>query len=218
MTNNHGVDDASVIKLAMTDGREFNGKVIGCDTKTDIAVIKIDAKDLPAITFADSDKIEAGDMVLAVGHPFGIGQSVTTGIISAKGRATPGLDYEDYIQTDAAINPGNSGGALVDVEDRLIGMNTAILSQSGENQGIGFAVPTNLAALSFVLRKLQVGKHPMAVWICRPLIGCIHELSKYHTINHIRSGRHGKHQPQKWLRLSCLGSTCRWRITRGKFQ
>ncbi len=145
LTNNHVVDGASEIKVAMTDGREFTGKVIGCDPKTDVAVIKIDAKDLPAITFADSDKIEVGDVVLAVGHPFGIGQTVTTGIISAKGRATLGLDYEDFIQTDAAINPGNSGGALVDIEGRLIGMNTAILSHSGGNQGIGFAVPTNMA-------------------------------------------------------------------------
>ncbi len=145
LTNNHVVDEASMIKVTMTDGREFDGKVIGRDPKTDVAVIKIDAKDLPAITLADSDKIEVGDMVLAVGHPFGIGQSVTTGIISAKGRATMGLDYEDFIQTDAAINPGNSGGALVDVDGRLIGMNTAILSHSGGNQGIGFAVPANLA-------------------------------------------------------------------------
>ncbi|MCF7789274.1 MAG: DegQ family serine endoprotease [Prosthecobacter sp.] len=145
LTNNHVVDNASTIKVTMTDGREFNGKVIGRDPKTDVAVVKIEAKDLPAMAFADSDKIEVGDMVLAIGHPFGIGQTVTTGIISAKGRATMGLDYEDFIQTDAAINPGNSGGALVDVEGRLIGMNTAILSRNGGNQGIGFAVPTNLA-------------------------------------------------------------------------
>lgn len=145
LTNNHVVDDASMIKVTMTDGREFDGKVIGRDPKTDVAVIKVEARDLPAITFADSDNIEVGDVVLAVGHPFGIGQSVTTGIVSAKGRATLGLDYEDFIQTDAAINPGNSGGALVDVDGRLIGMNTAILSHSGGNQGIGFAVPTNLA-------------------------------------------------------------------------
>ncbi|HRH98902.1 MAG TPA: DegQ family serine endoprotease [Prosthecobacter sp.] len=152
LTNNHVVDDASEIKVSLTDGREFDGKVIGHDPKTDVAVIKIDAKDLPTITFADSDKIEVGDMVLAVGHPFGIGQTVTTGIVSAKGRATLGLDYEDFIQTDAAINPGNSGGALVDVQGRLIGMNTAILSHSGGNQGIGFAVPTNLA--SWVMESL----------------------------------------------------------------
>ncbi|MFC5457443.1 DegQ family serine endoprotease [Prosthecobacter fluviatilis] len=145
LTNNHVVENASTIKVSMTDGREFSGKVVGRDPKTDVAVVKIEAKDLPAITFADSDKIEVGETVLAVGHPFGIGQTVTTGIISAKGRATLGLDYEDFIQTDAAINPGNSGGALVDVDGRLIGMNTAILSRSGGNQGIGFAVPTNLA-------------------------------------------------------------------------
>ena len=145
LTNNHVVENASVIKVSMIDGREFNGKVVGRDPKTDVAVVKVEAKDLPAMAFADSDNIEVGDMVLAVGHPFGIGQTVTTGIISAKGRATMGLDYEDFIQTDAAINPGNSGGALVDVEGRLIGMNTAILSRNGGNQGIGFAVPTNLA-------------------------------------------------------------------------
>jgi len=145
LTNNHVVENASTIKVSLNDGREFNGKVIGRDPKTDVAVVKVEAKDLPAMAFADSDKIEVGDMVLAVGHPFGIGQTVTTGIISAKGRATMGLDYEDFIQTDAAINPGNSGGALVDVEGRLIGMNTAILSRSGGNVGVGFAVPTNLA-------------------------------------------------------------------------
>ena len=145
LTNNHVVENASTIKVSLTDGREFSGKVIGRDPKTDVAVVKVEAKDLPAMAFADSDKIEVGDMVLAVGHPFGIGQTVTSGIVSAKGRATLGLDYEDFIQTDAAINPGNSGGALVDVEGRLIGMNTAILSRSGGNVGVGFAVPTNLA-------------------------------------------------------------------------
>ena len=145
LTNNHVVDHADDIKVALNDGREFSGKVIGRDPKTDVAVIKIEARDLPAVTIADSDAIEVGDRVLAIGNPFGIGQTVTTGIVSAKGRATLGLDYEDFIQTDAAINPGNSGGALVDVDGRLIGVNTAILSRSGGNQGIGFAVPTNLA-------------------------------------------------------------------------
>jgi serine protease Do len=145
LTNNHVVDGADNIEVTLNDGKEYRGKVIGRDEKTDIAVIKIDAKELPAITLADSDKIEVGDVVLAVGNPFGIGQTVTSGIVSAKGRATLGLDYEDFIQTDAAINPGNSGGALVDAEGRLIGINTAILSRTGGNQGIGFAVPTNLA-------------------------------------------------------------------------
>lgn len=145
LTNNHVVDNADEIKVSLNDGRDFTGKVIGRDPKTDVAVIKIEGTGLPAVTFADSDKIEVGDMVLAIGNPFGIGQTVTTGIVSAKGRATMGLDYEDFIQTDAAINPGNSGGALVDIDGRLVGMNTAILSRSGGNQGIGFAVPTNLA-------------------------------------------------------------------------
>ncbi len=145
LTNNHVVESADDIKVALNDGREFSAKVIGRDPQTDIAVLKIDAHDLPFLTLANSDKIEVGDRVLAIGNPFGIGQTVTTGIISAKGRATMGLDYEDFIQTDAAINPGNSGGALVDTDGRLVGINTAILSHSGGNQGIGFAVPTNLA-------------------------------------------------------------------------
>src|SRR6267378_3688835 len=146
LTNNHVVDGADEVKVTLQDGREFTAKVIGRDPKSDVAVIKIDAKDLPAISMADSDKVEVGDVMLAVGNPFGIGQTVTTGIVSATGRAgAVGLDYEDFIQTDAAINPGNSGGALVDAEGRLIGINTAILSRSGGNQGIGFAIPVNLA-------------------------------------------------------------------------
>ena len=145
LTNNHVVDGADEVKVALQDGREFTGKVVGKDPKTDVAVLKIDGKDLPFIEMADSEKIEVGDIVLAVGNPFGIGQTVTMGMISATGRATLGLDYEDFIQTDAAINPGNSGGALVDADGRLIGINTAILSRSGCNQGIGFAIPTNLA-------------------------------------------------------------------------
>ena len=146
LTNNHVVDGADEVKVALTDGREFTAKVIGRDPKTDIAVIKVEAKDLPAVPMANSEKVEVGDVVLAVGNPFGIGQTVTTGIVSATGRSgTVGLDYEDFIQTDAAINPGNSGGALVDAEGRLIGINTAILSRSGGNQGIGFAIPVNLA-------------------------------------------------------------------------
>ena len=148
LTNNHVVDDADEIKVALTpDGREYTAKVIGKDPKTDIAVLKIEAQDLPFLTLANSDALEVGDVVLALGNPYGIGQTVTMGMISAMGRASPnlGLDYEDFIQTDAAINPGNSGGALVDAEGRLIGVNTAILSRSGGNQGIGFAVPINLA-------------------------------------------------------------------------
>lgn len=145
LTNSHVVRGADTIKVTLGDGRELAAKVVGTDPQTDLAVIKIDAKDLPSITFADSDKIEVGDPVLAIGNPFGIGQTVTSGMVSGLGRATLGLDYEDFIQTDAAINPGNSGGALVDADGRLVGVNTAILSRTGGFQGIGFAIPANLA-------------------------------------------------------------------------
>ena len=148
LTNNHVVENADQVKVQVgEEGDEYTAKVIGTDPKSDIAVIKIDTRDksFPAITTADSDKIQVGDVVLAVGNPFGIGQTVTMGIVSATGRATLGMEYEDFIQTDAAINPGNSGGALVDAQGRLLGINTAILSRSGGNQGIGFAIPMNLA-------------------------------------------------------------------------
>ena len=146
LTNNHVVDSADNVKVTLGDGRELTAKVIGTDKKTDIAIIKVDAHDLPVVTFADSDDVLVGDRVLAIGNPFGIGETVTSGIVSATGRSGAlGLDYEDFIQTDAAINPGNSGGALVDLRGRLIGLNTAILSRSGGFQGIGFAIPANLA-------------------------------------------------------------------------
>ncbi|HWA08748.1 MAG TPA: DegQ family serine endoprotease [Opitutaceae bacterium] len=145
LTNNHVVNGADVIKVSLNDGRELTAKVVGTDPQSDLAVVKVDAKGLPAITFADSDIVEVGDRVLAVGNPFGIGQTVTSGMVSGLGRDTLDLDYQDFIQTDAAINPGNSGGALVDAQGRLIGINTAILSRSGGSQGIGFAIPSNLA-------------------------------------------------------------------------
>ncbi|MBI5382792.1 MAG: DegQ family serine endoprotease [Opitutae bacterium] len=145
VTNNHVVDGADSVSVSLDDGRELKAKVIGRDPKTDIAVVKVDAKDLPAISFTESAKAEVGDRVLAIGNPFGIGETVTTGIVSAKGRRPGlGLDYEDFIQTDAAINPGNSGGALVDIDGRLIGINTAILTRSGGFQGVGLAVPSDL--------------------------------------------------------------------------
>ena len=145
VTNNHVVDGAREVTVVLGDGREFPARVIGRDPQTDIALVKVSAKDLPAITFASSSKIEVGDRVLAIGNPFGIGETVTTGIVSGTGRrAGLGLKYEDFIQTDAAINPGNSGGALVDVEGRLVGINTAILSHSGGFQGVGLAVPADL--------------------------------------------------------------------------
>jgi len=146
LTNNHVVDDADKVRVTLPDGREMTAKVVGTDKKSDIAVLKVEASDLPAMVFANSDEVLVGDRVLAIGNPFGIGQTVTSGIVSATGRSGEmGIDYEDFIQTDAAINPGNSGGALVDMQGRLIGLNTAILSRSGGFQGIGFAIPANLA-------------------------------------------------------------------------
>ena len=147
LTNNHVIDDATDVRVTLADRREFKGRVIGKDAKIDLAVIKIDADNLPAITVGNSSKMEVGDYVLAIGNPYGVGQTVTMGIISATGRAGLGIeDYEDFIQTDAAINPGNSGGALVNDRGELVGINTAILAEgSGGNQGIGFAVPVNLA-------------------------------------------------------------------------
>jgi serine protease Do len=146
LTNNHVVDGAKQVKVTLPDGRAFTAKVVGRDSKTDIAVVKIDADNLPVLPMADSKNVKVGDVVLAVGNPFGVGQTVTEGIVSAKDRGNMGIeDYEDFIQTDAAINPGNSGGALVDIEGRLIGINTAIVSGSGGSQGVGFAIPSDLA-------------------------------------------------------------------------
>ena len=147
LTANHVVSGADEIMIEVgTDLRKSKAKKIGTDPGTDVALLKIDENNLPAITFADSDKARAGDIVLAIGNPFGLRQTVTMGIISAVGRGGMGIvDYENFIQTDAAINMGNSGGALVDVEGRLLGINTAIFSRSGGNQGIGFAIPANLA-------------------------------------------------------------------------
>jgi serine protease Do len=147
LTANHVVEGADEVKVALaTGGKEFTAKVVGTDPPTDVAILKISANDLPAITIADSDKLEVGDVVLAIGNPFNVGQTVTMGIVSALGRSSLEINqYENFIQTDAAINPGNSGGALVDAEGRLVGINTAIFSRSGGYQGVGFAVPINLA-------------------------------------------------------------------------
>jgi serine protease Do len=146
ITNNHVVSEATQVTVSLADKREFEAKVIGTDPKTDVAILKIDVTDLPLVPLGNSDTARVGDIVLAIGNPFGIGQTVTMGIISATGRSHVGIaDYEDFIQTDAAINPGNSGGALVDIEGELVGINTAIISRSGGYQGIGFAIPTNIA-------------------------------------------------------------------------
>jgi serine protease Do/serine protease DegQ len=151
LTNNHVIEEADELKVSLNDGREFEAKLIGADPKTDVAVIKIDAEDLPFVTLADSDKLRVGDLVFAIGNPLGVGQTVTMGIVSATGRQVGILDkggYESFIQTDAAINQGNSGGALIDAQGRLIGINSAILSSRGGsgNIGIGFAIPVNLAS------------------------------------------------------------------------
>ena len=146
LTNNHVVKNADVIEVTLRDKRRLKAKLVGTDPATDVAVLKIQAENLVAVPFGDSDKSEVGDFVLAIGNPFGLGQTVTSGIVSAVGRSGLGIEgYEDLIQTDAPINPGNSGGALVDLNGRLIGINTAILSPSGGNVGIGFAVPINMA-------------------------------------------------------------------------
>ena len=149
LTNNHVIDGASDIKVDLSDKREFTAKLIGTDPKTDVAVLKIDASNLPTLQIGDSSKLQVGDVILAIGDPFGVGETATMGIVSAKGRGGLGIEnYEDFIQTDAAINPGNSGGAMIDLHGNLIGINTAILtngSESGGNQGIGFAIPINMA-------------------------------------------------------------------------
>ncbi|MDP3072229.1 MAG: Do family serine endopeptidase [Opitutaceae bacterium] len=157
LTNNHVIEGADKVKVTLADDRDFVATVVGADPKTDVAVLKIDGQDLPRVTLADSDKLRVGDIVFAVGNPLGVGQTVTMGIVSAKGRSKLGLlenvsGYEDFIQTDAAINMGNSGGALVDARGRLVGINSAIISPSRGNIGIGLAIPVNLAR--FVLDSL----------------------------------------------------------------
>jgi serine protease Do len=145
VTNNHVVDGATELTVSLSDKREMKARVIGTDAKTDVALIKVDAKDLPRLALGISSNVEVGDIALAIGNPFGLGQTVTMGIVSATGRGGLGIeDYEDFIQTDASINPGNSGGALVNTKGELIGINTAILSGSGGNQGVGFAIPIDM--------------------------------------------------------------------------
>lgn len=146
LTNHHVIANADQIELLMSDGRQLKARSIGADPETDIAVLKVDGELLPSITLSPSDEIHVGDVVLAIGNPFGVGQTVTQGIISATGRNQLGLNtFEDFIQTDAAINPGNSGGALTNSKGELVGINTAIFSRSGGSQGIGFAIPASLA-------------------------------------------------------------------------
>jgi len=146
LTNNHVIDGARDVTVTLPDKREFQGKIVGTDPKTDLAVVKIDGQNLPTVAWGDASKLQVGEYVLAVGNPFGLNSTVTLGIVSALGRGRMGItQYEDFIQTDAAINPGNSGGALVNTKGELVGINTAIFSQSGGYQGVGFAVPTSMS-------------------------------------------------------------------------
>ena len=146
LTNNHVIDGADDIEVMLTDGRQARAKLVGTDPETDVAVLKIELGQLPTIAFGDADRLQVGDVVLAIGNPFGVGQTVTAGIVSALGRNQLGINlFENFIQTDAAINPGNSGGALVDAAGNLLGINTAIYSRSGGSLGIGFAIPVSTA-------------------------------------------------------------------------
>ena len=159
LTNNHVVETADQIEVAFEDGRKASARLVGNDPETDLAVIKIDLPDLPAITFGNVDDVKVGDVVLAIGNPFGVGQTVTMGIVSALGRSQLGINiYENFIQTDAAINPGNSGGALIDAAGNLIGINSAIYSQSGGSMGIGFAIPVSTVrmVIDAIIAKGQV--------------------------------------------------------------
>ncbi len=177
ITNYHVIKDADEIKVILSDRKEYTGKVIGSDPKTEIAVVKIDATGLATISWGDADKLEVGEVVLAIGNPYGLNQTVTMGIVSALGRAEVGIaDYEDFIQTDAAINPGNSGGALVNVRGELVGINTAIYSTSGGYQGIGFAIPSNMA--KSVMESLIKEGRVVRGWLGVSIQGITHELAK----------------------------------------
>lgn len=166
VTNNHVIEGADEVKVVLSDRREFSARIIGRDKRTDIAVLKIDAEgeELPFLRLSDSDQLEIGDLVLAIGNPFGVGQTVTSGIVSAMARNNVGVsDLNSFIQTDAAINPGNSGGALVDMQGRLVGVNTAIFSKTGGSLGIGFAIPVNM--VSHVVKSLLTSGDVVRPWL-----------------------------------------------------
>lgn len=164
LTNNHVIEAADEIQVLLADGRKLRAEVVGADRETDLAVLIITADMLPSITIGDSENLRVGDIVLAIGNPFGVGQTVTQGIVSATGRDHLGINtYENFIQTDAAINPGNSGGALINVRGELIGINSAIFSKSGGSQGIGFAIPVNLA--KGVLKQIIEQGHVVRGWL-----------------------------------------------------
>src|SRR5687767_7897661 len=169
LTNHHVVDGATDIKVELTDNRTFSAKLVGSDQPSDLAVLKVEATGLPTVSVGDSDRVRVGDVVLALGNPLGIGQTVTSGIVSAKGRATGLSDgsFEDFIQTDASINRGNSGGALVNINGELIGINSQILSPSGGNIGIGFAIPVNMAnaVMNALIKDGQVHRGRLGVTV-----------------------------------------------------
>jgi serine protease Do len=177
ITNNHVVEKGEEIKVTLLDRRTFKGKIVGADPKADIAIVRIDANNLPTLSWGDSEKLQVGEFVLAIGNPYSLSHTVTMGIISAVGRANVGIaDYEDFIQTDAAINPGNSGGPLVNIKGELIGINTAIFSRTGGYQGIGFAVPSNMVRL-IMDQLVQSGKVTRG-WIGVTIQELTPELSK----------------------------------------
>lgn len=163
VTNNHVVDGATEITVKLSDGREFPARIIGRDKKTDLALLKINARSLPVVSFGDSDKLQVGEPVMAIGNPFGLEGTATTGIVSAKGRVIGEGPYDDFIQTDAPINPGNSGGPLVNTAGQVVGIDTAIFSQSGGSVGIGFAIPINMAKT--ILPQLEAKGHVIRGWL-----------------------------------------------------
>ena len=164
LTNHHVIQGADAIQVSLQDGRMAQAKLVGSDPDTDVAVLKIELKKLPVITLGHSDNLRVGDVVLAIGNPFGVGQTVTMGIVSATGRNKLGINtFENFIQTDAAINPGNSGGALIDADGNLVGINTAMFSRSGGYQGIGFAIPTSLA--EDVMKQILQHGRPVRGWL-----------------------------------------------------
>ncbi|RLT99332.1 MAG: PDZ domain-containing protein, partial [Ketobacter sp.] len=168
ITNFHVIDGADEIKVSLNDGRTFDAKLVGSDPDVDIAILKIEANGLHEVKMADSDATRVGDFVVAIGNPFGLGQTVTTGVVSAIGRTGLGIEgYENFIQTDASINPGNSGGALVNLNGELVGINTAIIAPAGGNVGIGFAIPTNMArhSLEQILEHGEVKRGQLGVVI-----------------------------------------------------
>ena len=164
VTNNHVVENAENIRVSFNDRETYDAEIVGTDPQTDVALIKIDAdKDLPFLSFGDSEALRIGERIMAVGNPFGVGQTVTMGIVSAKGRSIGLMDYEDHIQTDAAINPGNSGGAMVNMRGEVVGINSAILSRSGGSQGIGFAIPANM--VQRILTALRTDGEVKRAWL-----------------------------------------------------